>query len=176
MRTLIQDVRYGWRMSFGGDPNDVGRTANVNGVARTIIGIMPPDVIYPYGAELLAPMAMTPETMRNRAYHTKLVVGRLKEGVSIGQAQSDLDAIAGRLEQQYPNTNTVREYKTATLMMMATVAFVLLIACANVANLTLARATARMKEVALRLALGASRGRIIRHALRLKRDRVGDFH
>jgi putative ABC transport system permease protein len=176
-------------MSFGGDPNDVGRTANVNGVARTIIGIMPPDVIYPYGAELLAPMAMTPETMRNRAYHTKLVVGRLKEGVSIGQAQSDLDAIAGRLEQQYPNTNTgrgvgvlpiledtVREYKTATLMMMATVAFVLLIACANVANLTLARATARMKEVALRLALGASRGRIIRHALRLKRDRVGDFH
>ena len=139
-----------WQRSFGGDPNVVGRTANVNGVARTIIGVMPPEVSYPYGVELLAPMAMTPETMRNRTDHTNLVVGRLKEGVSIGQAQSDLDAIAGRLEQQYPNTNTgrgvgvfpiledtVREYKTAMLMMMATVAFVLLIACANVANLTL---------------------------------------
>ena len=127
-----------WQRSFGGDPNVVGRTANVNGVARTIIGVMPPEVSYPYGVELLAPMAMTPETMRNRTYHTNLVVGRLKEGVSVGQAQSDLDAIAGRLEQQYPNTNTgrgvgvfpiledtVREYKTAMLMIMAAVAFVL---------------------------------------------------
>jgi putative ABC transport system permease protein len=127
-----------WQRSFGGDPNVVGRTANVNGVARTIIGVMPPEVSYPYGVELLAPMAMTPETMRNRTYHTNLVVGRLKAGVSVGQAQSDLDAIAGRLEQQYPNTNTgrgvgvfpiledtVREYKTAMLMIMAAVAFVL---------------------------------------------------
>jgi putative ABC transport system permease protein len=167
-----------WQRRFGGDRNVVGRAVNVEGAPRTIIGVMPPDVVFPHGAEILAPMAMTPETMRNRGSHYTLVVGRLKTGVTIGQAQSDLDAIARRLEQQYPNTNTgrgvgvfpiledtVRNYKPATLMMMGAVAFVLLIACANVANLSLARATERMREIALRLALGASRRRIIQQLL-----------
>jgi putative ABC transport system permease protein len=167
-----------WQRRFGGATNVVGRTVNIDGVARTIIGVMPPDVIYPLGAEILAPLAMAPETTRNRQYHDSMVVGRLKNGVSVGQAQSDLDTIARRLEQQYPNTNagrgvgvfpiledTARGGKAVGLMLMAAVMFVLLIACANVANLTLARATGRMKEIALRLAIGASRGRIVRQLL-----------
>src|SRR5262249_57110414 len=105
---------------------------------RTIIGVMPPDVIFPRGAEILAPMEMTPALMRSRRSHGNLVVGRLKVGVSIAQAQSDLDAIARRLEQQYPNTNTgrgvgvfpiledtVREYKAASLLIIAAAALVL---------------------------------------------------
>jgi putative ABC transport system permease protein len=130
-----------WQRRFGGDPNVLGRTVSVNGVTRTIIGVLPPNVNYPQGAEILAPLAMAPETTRNRNYHDSQVVGRLKAGVSVEQAQSDLAAIAGRLEQQYPNTNAgrsvevlpilddvVREYKSGSLLMMAAVAFVLLIA------------------------------------------------
>src|SRR5262249_25133059 len=125
-----------WRRGFGGDPNVFGRAGHVNGVARTNICVKPPERGDPARAPPLAPLAMTQETMRNRTYHTNLVVGRLKKGVSAGQAQSDLEAIAGRLELQHPNTNTgrgvrvfpiledtVREYKMAMMMMMAAVAF-----------------------------------------------------
>ncbi len=164
-----------WQRRFGGDPGIIGKTISINGRPRTVVGVMPPEYNFPRGCELLAPLALTPRQAQNRVAHYLLAVARLKSGVSIAQAQAEMDTIMGRLEQQYPNTNTgrglgvfpllldtVRFYRLALLTLMGTVGFVLLIACANVANLVLARAAGRDREMAIRAALGASRWRVVR--------------
>jgi putative ABC transport system permease protein len=172
-------ISYGlWQRRFGADPNIVNKTITLNGVTRTVLGVMPEDFSYPKGAEVWAPITITPELARSRQNHSFWIIGRLKSNVSVEQARADLNTVAGRLEQAYPESNTgrsvavfpivadtVRMYSTGLLVALSAVGFVLLIACANVANLMLARAADRQKEIALRSALGASRWRIIRQLL-----------
>ena len=167
-----------WQRHLGGDPSIVGKSLLLNGQKFTVIGVAAPDLDFPAGAELWTPLDLSSAATMDRANHYLLVLGRLKKTTSVAQAQADLQAIADRLGQQYPNTNGGHEVRVArlaedavsgtrqfVLVLMGAAVFVLLLACVNVANLQLARVSSRQKEMAVRLGLGASRWQLIRQLL-----------
>jgi putative ABC transport system permease protein len=167
-----------WQEHFGSNPAIVGQNITLDGQSYLVAGVMPASFQFPDFAQMWTPMAWTDKERAVRGEHHSVVVARLKPGIDLKQAQAEMNTISSRLEQQYPEDNKgwgavvvplhddmVSDVRPALLVLLGAVAFVLLIASVNVANLALARTFSRQKEIAIRTALGASSGRVLRQIL-----------
>src|SRR6202041_2525631 len=182
---LLLSYEY-WKNKFGSDPAIVGKTFEMNDKVHTVVGVLPPLPQYPTETDVYMPTSACPfrssqKVIDNRDTRMMEVFGRLRPGVSVSQANADFSTIAGRLKSEYPKSypdnigytsrtmplqqELTREARPTLLMLLAAAAFVLLIACANVANLMLARMSRRERELAVRTALGAGQSRILRQLL-----------
>ena len=179
-RDHVALLNYGfWQRRFAADPTVLGRTIELNERVFTIVGVLPKSVQYPSMADIFIPFAPTPAERSNRIDHDYFVLARLHDGVSVKQAQSEMQALAGHLAQAYPATNQGWGVHVELLLdgingdytplyyrlIMGATLFVLLVVCANIANLQFARGIERRPQIAMRVALGAKRSRIVRQML-----------